>query len=34
LTGIGFGNIQLSSYGINFTLRYTPALKKLGNNKN
>ncbi len=34
LTGIGYGNIQLSSYGINFTLRYSPALKKLGNKKN
>jgi opacity protein-like surface antigen len=34
LAGIGFGKIQLSSYGINFTLRYAPALKKLGNKKN
>jgi hypothetical protein len=34
LTGIGHGNIQLSSYGISFTLRYTPAQKMPGNKGN
>jgi hypothetical protein len=34
LTGIGHGSIQLSSYGISFTLRYTPAQKKPGNKGN
>jgi hypothetical protein len=34
LSGIGYGNIQLSSYGINFTLRYSPAMNKAVNKKN
>ena len=34
LSGIGYGNIQLSSYGINFTLRYSPAMHMAVNKKN